>query len=195
MRDRNCARPGLIGGTGPGSTFASYLLSGISSLADAGCSLAAFTGITPRIVFHEVSMKSPIPILGIPDAVRGEMRSRGLSSALVPGSVPTMREGSFRKALEGSGIRAVVPGEQSQERIGRIIEGELELGVVRGDSAEAIRAIAGDAAARGGAEAVALGCTGLPLIWGKTGCALPAADAMRCHIRALCKAIESTMGN
>ena len=114
---------------------------------------------------------------------------------LVLGTVPTMREGSFRKALEESGIRAVVPGEQSQERIGRIIEGELELGVVREDSAEAIRAIAEDAAARGGAEAVVLGCTELPLIWGKTGCALPAVDAMRCHIRALCKAIESSMGN
>ena len=163
--------------------------------SQSGAAGAAFTGITPHIVFHEVSMKSLIPLLGIPDAVRGEMRSRGLSSALVLGTVPTMREGSFRKALEESGIRAVVPGEQSQERIGRIIEGELELWVVREDSAEAIRAIAEDAAARGGAEAVVLGCTELPLIWGKTGCALPAVDAMRCHIRALCKAIESSMGN
>ena len=154
---------------------------------------AAFTGITPHIVFHEVSMKSLIPVLGIPDAVRGEMRSRGLSSALVLGTVPTMREGFFRKALEAQRIRAEVPDGPSQERIGRIIEGELELGMVREDSAEAIRAIAEDAAAKSGAQAVVLGCTELPLIWG--GSALPAVDAMRCHIRALCKAIESSMWN
>ena len=173
--------------------LSSYLLSGIISLAAAGCTLAAFTGITPHIAFEEVSMKSPIPILGIPGAVCDEMEERGLSSALVLGTVPTMREGFFKDALKGRGIRAVVPDEPSQERIGRIIEGELELGVVRDGSAEAIRAIAEDAAAKSGAQAVVLGCTELPLIWGRTGCALPAVDAMRCHICALCKAIENSM--
>ena len=44
-----------------------YLVHGVQNLTAAGADCAAFTGITPHIVFDRVQAQSPIPIIGIPE--------------------------------------------------------------------------------------------------------------------------------
>ena len=66
-----------------------YLLKGFQALADAGADFACLTGITPHIVFDEISEKSPIPIISIVETAceRAKMQR-------VPSGTSEQRQGS-----------------------------------------------------------------------------------------------------
>lgn len=55
-----------------------YLLKGINNLKAAGAQYAALTGITPHIVFDELSKKSPIPLISMVDTARNFAQKAGL---------------------------------------------------------------------------------------------------------------------
>jgi aspartate racemase len=84
---------------------------------------------------------------------------------------------------DGFGIEVLVPPPDARQLVHDVIYGELCHGVVRPESREVYRHIIAELA-RGGAEAVILGCTEIGLLISPEDSALPVYDTTDLHARA-----------
>lgn len=168
-----------------------YLTAGVRNLAAAGAEFAAFTGITPHIVFDEVARQSPIPMVSMVQAAcRYTVKQQYRKVALL-GTMPTMNGDFVPKPFRENNVEVIVPPEAEKEWIHEKIETELEYGIVKPETQATFAGIAARLIQEEKAEAILLGCTELPLIF--EGITLPAEkiDVMQIHIQTL---IEQIVG-
>lgn len=168
-----------------------YLLKGIRNLTAAGAQYAALTGITPHIVFEELSKASPIPLVGMVDTARDCAAAHGYKKICPLGTLPTMEGTFFQNSFAKRGIEVVTPNAEEKIYIGTKIETELEYGKVLPETQRAFQEIAERIIREEQVQAVVLGCTELPLIF--DGVELPVSyiDVMQVHIRTLIDLILS----
>lgn len=162
-----------------------YLTHGIANLAAAGAEFAAFTGITPHVVFDEVTRRSPIPIVSMLDTSCQYAVDRHYDRVALMGTGPTMDGDFFQHPFQVHGIDVVTPDDEDKRYIAKAIETELEYGIVRPATRKALRDIAVRLAEREHAEAIVLGCTELPLAFDGIDLSVDVMDVMRIHINAL----------
>lgn len=168
-----------------------YLLKGIRNLTAAGAQYAALTGITPHIVFEELSKASPIPLVSMVDTARDCAAAHGYKKICLLGTLPTMEGTFFQNSFVKRGIEVVTPNAEEKIYIGTKIETELEYGKVLPETQRAFQEIAERIIREEQVQAVVLGCTELPLIF--DGVELPVSyiDVMQVHIRTLIDLILS----
>lgn len=168
-----------------------YLLKGIRNLTAAGAQYAALTGITPHIVFEELSKASPIPLVSMVDTARDCAAAHGYKKICLLGTLPTMEGTFFQNSFAKRGIEVVTPNAEEKIYIGTKIETELEYGKVLPETQRAFQEIAERIIREEQVQAVVLGCTELPLIF--DGVELPVSyiDVMQVHIRTLIDLILS----
>ena len=162
-----------------------YLLKGFQALADAGADFACLTGITPHIVFDDISEKSPIPIISIVETACERAKMLGYGRIALLGTYPTMKGSFFQKTFRAQGIEVVTPLEFEMRYIGEKIETELELARVVPETQQRLRAISDRLVSDENAQAIVLGCTELPLILNDSLTAAPCLDVMKIHIEKL----------
>lgn len=162
-----------------------YLLKGIRNLAAAGAQYAALTGITPHIVFEELSKASPIPLISMVDTARDYAAANGYKKICLLGTLPTMEGTFFQNSFAKRGIEVVTPNAEEKAYIGTKIETELEFGKVLPETQRMFKEIAERIIREEQVQAVVLGCTELPLIFGGVELPAPYIDVMRVHINAL----------
>lgn len=162
-----------------------YLLKGVRDLAAAGAQYAALTGITPHIVFDELSEASPIPLVSMVDTARDYAEANGYKKICLLGTLPTMEGTFFQNSFAKRGIEVVTPTAEEKVYIGTKIETELEFGKVLPETQRAFKEIAERIIREEQAQAVVLGCTELPLIFDGVELPVPYIDVMRVHINAL----------
>ena len=96
-----------------------------------------------------------------------------------------------KKGIAGLFRKAKINSEELKARFSTAevnvdrISGELEQGVVTQETREAFLRIIGRMAREDGIEAVALGCTELPLLFSQTPPPLACLDTVEIHVRAL----------
>ena len=166
-----------------------YLLRALDHLAACGCDFAALSANTPHVVFDELSRRASLPLLSIVDAARDCAVRRGVRALGLLGTRFTMEGSFFREPFERAGIRVAVPDAAEREWIQARIEGELERGVVREDTREGFVRIIRRMQAERGIEAVALGCTELPMLLSDEVSPVPCLDTLRIHVDALVEEI------
>src|SRR6266480_5942465 len=71
--------------------MADYLLEGIGKLARAGADFGIISANTPHIVFDEVAVKSPIPLISIVEATCASAKTRKLKRLALFGTRYTMQ--------------------------------------------------------------------------------------------------------
>ncbi|NMN00224.1 aspartate racemase [Bifidobacterium sp. DSM 109958] len=162
-----------------------YLARGIADLASAGAEFAAFTGITPHVVFDEVARRSPIPIVSMLDMSLRYAADRHYGRVALLGTGPTMDGDFFQRPFRSHGIDVVTPDDEDRRYIAKAIETELEYGIVRPTTQKTLRDIAVRLAERRHAEAIVLGCTELPLAFDGIDLPVDVMDVMRIHVDAL----------
>lgn len=165
--------------------LADYLLKGFRCLAEAGADFACLTGITPHVVFDEISEKSPIPVISIVEAACEQAKALGYGKIALLGTYPTMTGSFFQKMFHTQGIEVVTPTEDEMQFIGRKIETELELAQIVPTTQQKFRAITDRLVSDERVQAIVLGCTELPLILNDSLTAVPCLDAMKIHIEKL----------
>jgi len=165
--------------------LAAYLADGIRNLAAAGAELAAFTGITPHIVFDEVAKRSPIPLVSMVETACQYAIQKQYHKIALLGTLPTMQGDFVQKPFRAAGIAVITPNEAERNLIGRKIETELEYGIVKAETRMEFEKIARRLIAEENAEAIVLGCTELPLVFGEMPLPVDKMDVMRIHIDAL----------
>lgn len=172
-----------------------YLLKGVRDLAAAGAQYAALTGITPHIVFDELSEASPIPLVSMVDTARDYAAANGYKKTCLLGTLPTMEGTFFQNSFAKRGIEVVTPTAEEKVYIGTKIETELEFGKVLPETQRAFKEIAERIIREEQVQAVVLGCTELPLIFDGVELPVPYIDVMRVHINALVDLIMQNQVN
>lgn len=165
--------------------LAAYLIKGFHCLADAGADFASLTGITPHIVYDEVSEQSPIPVVSIVDAACERAKSLGYSKIALLGTYPTMAGSFFQKPFRAQGIEVVTPLDVEMQYIGEKIETELELAQIIPETQQHFCSITDRLVSEENVQAIVLGCTELPLILNDRLTSVSCLDVMKIHIEKL----------
>jgi aspartate racemase len=134
----------------------------LERLAAAGADLGLIASNTGHIGFDRIVAASPIPLVGLVDAVADALdgtRRVGLFATTY-----TIRADVYGSALDARGIECVLPTDADQERIQAIYFGELVHDEFRPESRAELLEIARRLRDERGVEAIVLGGTELPLL-------------------------------
>lgn len=166
-----------------------YFLEGIQNLVKAGAEVGALACNTGHMVFDELQRQSPISLISIVETTCSEAADRKLKRLGLIGTAATMEGQFFRDPFEKAGMDIIVPGPAERDYIADRILKELELGIVKEDTARRFIEIAETMVQTQHAEAIVLGCTELPLLFEGRQLSVPVLDTMELHIQALVRAI------
>lgn len=162
-----------------------YLLKGVRNLAAAGVQYAALTGITPHVVFDELSKVAPIPLISMVDTACDYVAECGYKKISMLGTLPTMNGTFFQNSFAKRGIEVVTPNVEEKHYIETKIETELEFGKILPETQRTFRKIVDRIIQEEKVAAVVLGCTELPLVFRDTEPSVPYIDVMQLHINTL----------
>lgn len=169
---------------------AAAMAGALERLRQAGADFGLIATNTMHMVFDQVQAAVGMPLLSIVDAAAQGIREAGVRTVGLLGTVFTMRERFFRDGLNRHGIGVLVPpGQEDQERMNRIIFGELCRGEVRPESRAFFLEMI-EALQRLGAQGIVLGCTEIPLLVREEDSELPLFNTTVLHAeRALQEAV------
>jgi len=146
------------------SAMADYLVGEIGKLARAGATFALISANTPHIVFDEVALESPIPLLSIVEATCAAAKARKLKRLALFGTRYTMRATFYPEVFSREGIELLVPNPEDQTYIHKKYLNELVLGKFLPETRAGLLAIVDRMKANSDIEGVVLAGTELPLI-------------------------------
>lgn len=141
--------------------IASGLQSEFDSLAAAGADMVALTANTMHRVLPKLT--TPLELVTVHEAVALEAQERGFSRIGLTGTCFTMTDPLYRTALEDYDLEVIVPDQQQQDRIHRIIFDNLVRGIATDGDGRDFELICLDLFEQG-ADVVLLGCTELKLL-------------------------------
>jgi aspartate racemase len=144
--------------------MADYLLEGIGKLADAGADFGLISANTPHIVFDEVALKSPIPLISIVEATCAAAKARNLKRPFLFGTRYTMQSNFYPKVFSREGIELFVPEPNDQAYIHDKYFSELVPGKFLPETRARLLAVVDRMKAKSDIDGVILAGTELPLI-------------------------------
>jgi aspartate racemase len=144
---------------------AAYMLSQESiNIEKAGADFILICTNTMHKVFDEIECSVVIPVLHIADATATKLIKDGITKVGLIGTSFTMLEDFYKGRLQNKfNIEVVVPKQQSQQEIHRIIYQELCLGKIHKASREKYLNIINQLS-DSGAQAIILGCTEIAML-------------------------------
>lgn len=154
------------------------------SLEAAGAESVLICTNTMHKVAPEVSAAVKIPLLHIADATGQVLKAEGITRVGLLGTRFTMSERFYRERLEQQfNIDVLVPDEDDQALVHRIIYDELCLGKVNEESRHAYIKVMERLTAQG-AQAVILGCTEIAMLVKPEHTDIRLFDTTRIHAEA-----------
>lgn len=165
------------------------LLKKIDALYRAGAQFAAIASNTPHIIFHDLQSRSPIPLLSIVEATCAKAKQIGVKRAGLMGTKFTMESDFYQKVCIPEGISIVIPSAEEQHFINQKLFTEIELGIFKDSTRDALLAITNRMFETESIDALILGCTELPLIISENALGIPFLNttAIHCeHIVSFC---------
>ena len=158
----------------------------IARLHRAGADFVVAACNSIHVIYDEVAPRTPIPWISIMDATAERIREAGQTRIGLLGTVFTMGGLFYPNTLARCGIETLVPPDEEQEQINRIIYDELVLGTVRDESRACCLSVM-DGLRERGAEGIVLGCTELPFLIEQKHTGVPVYDTTTIHAQ---KALE-----
>jgi aspartate racemase len=163
-----------------------YLLASLRRLGGAGVDFAAMTANTPHIVFDELSVRSPIPLVSIVEVCAEEARRRGLARLALLGTRFTMEAEFYPRVCARYGVVVVPPTEADRAWVHERYVGELLTGEFRDDTREQCISLVARMRDEERIDGVILGGTELPLLLTTpTIAGVPALDTTALHVAAI----------
>ncbi|WP_315720579.1 MULTISPECIES: aspartate/glutamate racemase family protein [unclassified Bradyrhizobium] len=162
---------------------AELMLASARKLAAAGADFLICPDNTIHQALPLVLPRSPLPWLDIADEVAQEAVRRGYRHVGITGTQWLVDSNVYPDRLSTHGLSFERPDEADRITANRIIMDELVNGRVEPSSIAAFQAIIARLKAKG-CDAVALGCTEIPLIIDDNNSPLPTLDSTRLLARA-----------
>lgn len=174
---------------------AELMLVSARKLAAAGADFLICPDNTIHQALPLVLPRSPLPWLHIADEVAREAARRGYKQVGITGTKWLVDSNVYPDSLAARGLRFSRPDEDDRITANRIIMDELVYGRFAPSSIAAFQAIIARLQAKG-CDAVALGCTEIPLIIDDTNSPLPTLDSTRLLARAaLARAVTGSQSS
>jgi len=162
-----------------------YLLASLRRLAGAGVDFAAMTANTPHIVFDELAVRSPVPLVSIVEACAEEAQ-RGLTRLALLGTRFTMEAPFYPAVCARHGVVVVTPTEADRAWVHERYIGELLEGEFRADTRAHFISLVRRLQDEESIDGVILGGTELPLLLSAPVVAgVPALDTTALHVAAI----------
>ncbi len=163
---------------------ADILVKAGTALKQSGVDFLVICTNTMHKVADAVAERSQLPLLHITDVAGRAIAENGLRRVGLLGTRFVMGESFYRDRLQKCfGIEVLVPGQEEQNIVHRIIYEELCLGKIEEASRHAcfkiIEGLRGQ-----GAQGIILGCTELPLLIRPADVRVPLFDTTRLHAEA-----------
>jgi aspartate racemase len=152
-------------------------------LEAAGADLLVLCTNTMHKVAGAIEAAVSIPLLHLGDVTAAAVRSAGLEAVGLLGTAFTMSQDFYRGRLESHGLRVLVPDEDDQALVHRVIYEELCRGVVLEESRRAYVEVIERLVSRG-AQGVILGCTEIELLIRPDDLAVPSFPTTSIHVVA-----------
>ncbi len=162
------------------------MLSSAEKLANAGADFFICPDNTIHQALPFIESRLPRPFLHIAEVVAEEAVQRGFRCVGLLGTRYLVESEVYPKALTVRGLKYVRPEPAEREEINRVIFGELVLGVFKPEAIAYHQRVI-SRMKNSGCDAVALGCTEIPLIMNDANSALPTLDSTRLLARAALK--------
>lgn len=183
----NLAELMLILETGNRSKLADWLVEKVESLFRAGAEFAVIGSNTPHVVYDEVSLRSPIPMLSIIEETCNKTLALGLKKPGLMGTKFTMESDFFTKPFREQGISVVLPDKKDQELIHNRLFSEIELGIIKDSTREELLLVVKRMIDRHSIDSLILGCTELPLILTRDEYGIPFLNTTAIHAESIVK--------
>ncbi|HGO5856067.1 TPA: aspartate/glutamate racemase family protein [Mannheimia haemolytica] len=145
---------------------------------------------TMHKIADQISSRISVPFLHILDCVAEAISAQGLRKVALLGTKFTMSDNFYKDGLLERGITPIVPNEETQQEIHRVIFEELCLGKIT-ESAKAFYLQTIQQLSEQGAEGVILGCTEIGLLINQNDSPLPFFDTAALHSQM---AVEFILG-
>ena len=152
--------------TGQWDRAGELLAAEAAKLEAAGADFLVLCTNTMHKVAGAIEESASIPLLHLGDVTADAVRSAGLDTVGLLGTAFTMSQDFYRGRLESHGLRVLVPDDDDQALVHRVIYDELCQGVVLEESRRAYVDIVDRLVARG-AQGIVLGCTEIELLIGE----------------------------
>lgn len=153
------------------------------TLEQAGADAVLLSTNTMHKVAAPIQAAIGVPFLHILDSVAERIRTQGIRTVGLLGTRFTMQDAFYHEGLAERGIQAIVPDEDAQAEIHRIIFEELCVGHFPENSrrfyVQTIERLAAQ-----GAEGIILGCTEIGLLVRPEDTAAPLFDTTEIHVQA-----------
>ena len=179
----NCFKMIPFGATQDYEGMTEYILGAVRTLEKANCDFIALACCTGHMVFDRVARETAIPMLSLVQVCVSEAKKKKFNKLLLLGTEGTMKDTYFKEPFEKEGIQVVTPSEEDCKWIGWHIENELEHGVITKDTKDKFIEIANKGYSDLGVDAIILGCTELPMVYGDVELKIPTLDATKIHIQ------------
>ena len=165
--------------------MAEFLLSEIEKLPRAGAEFGIIAANTPHIVFDEVALKSPIPLISIVEATCSYVKERSLKRLALFGTRYTMQADFYQKVFSREKIDIVVPDPKDQDYIHEKYFAELVPGIFLPETRAGLLAIIDRMKAGSDIDGVILAGTEIPLILrGESHNGIALLDTGKIHCQA-----------
>jgi aspartate racemase len=143
--------------------WSSLIEASAEKLCASGADFMICPSNTPHDIYDDIKDRLPIPWLHIVAPVRRKAESCNAGKLLLLGTRFTLESDFYDREFRGSGVSLVRPSAEEAERLHEIINKELIMGVVAGDSQQYLAQVLRKHASCG-IDGAILGCTELPMI-------------------------------
>jgi len=168
--------------------LAEYLTGLLQRLADGGAELAAIPAFSPQICAAELAELTPLPLVGLLDAIATETARRKLHRVAVFGARVTMETGLFGKLPDCDVIGL---SREETNLVSDIYPRVVEEAKASAEDYERLRSLAHRVIERENLDAIVLAGTDLAFVFNEQNADFPHLDGARVHIKAIMDAILS----
>lgn len=160
--------------------LAEYLTGLLNQLADGGAHVATIPAFSPQVCERELAERSPLPLIGLLDAIVAEVKLRQLSRVAVFGARVTMESGLFGKLQDTADVVSARPEELQlvSEIYGEIVRNER----ASIEEFARLRALAHELIQRDRLDAILLAGTDFSFVFNPGNTDFPHLDGARVHI-------------
>jgi aspartate racemase len=169
--------------------LADYLSGLLGQLAGGGAQIAAIPAFAPQVCARELAEITPLPLIGLLDAIVTEVERRRFGRVAIFGARVTMETGLFGRLQNVADV--VFPRlaeiEQVSDIYGKIVEHEQ----ASSEEFEALRSLAHTLIQRESLDAILLAGTDFSLVFHPENTDFPHLEGARTHIEAIMRALFS----
>lgn len=167
--------------------LADYLAGLLRQLQGAGAQVATIPAFAPQVAARELAAMTPLPLIGLLDAIVGEVERRGLRRVAIFGTRVTMETGLFGRLQNVASVAALRPEEM--DRVTGLYQKIVENERATTEEMEALRSLAHALIEREQLDTIVLAGTDLSFVFHPGNTDFPHLDGARTHIDAILRAI------